>query len=89
MDALHECGLTGPEDNRLLQGGSRASMEPSLPDALCPVEEYLGVILDGIYACETGKFREMYGKDYFIHTACPDDLADQAACLIKTLVKGC
>ncbi len=47
------------------------------------------VILDGIYACGTGKFRETYGKDYFINTACPDDLADQAACLIKTLVKGC
>lgn len=30
MDALHECGLTGPEDTRLLQGGSRASMEPGL-----------------------------------------------------------
>lgn len=42
MDALHECRLTGPEDNRLLQGGSRASMEPSLPDALCPVEKYPG-----------------------------------------------
>jgi len=37
---------------------------------------------------ETDKFRKMYGKDYFINITRPADLADQAADLIRTVVKG-
>lgn len=34
------------------------------------------------------KFREMYGKDSFIRITRPQDLADQAAGLIRTIVRG-
>lgn len=33
-------------------------------------------------------FIRMYGKDYFASITRPDDLADQMAALIKTVVKG-
>ena len=37
---------------------------------------------------DADKFREMYGKDYFIGVNRPEDLAGQTASLIKTVVKN-
>ncbi len=41
-----------------------------------------------VAAGETAEFREMYGKGYFINITHPQDLADQAAGIIKTVVKN-
>ena len=42
----------------------------------------------GIGTYETAKFQEMYGKDYFINVIRPDDLAGQAADLVKRVVRN-
>ena len=51
---------------------------------------YAGLDVFGIAvaAGETDEFRRMYGKDYFINIVHPQDLAVQAAGLIKTVVKN-
>ena len=46
--------------------------------------EVVGIAVD---AGNTGTFTQMYGADHFISILRPNDLADRAADLIKTVVK--
>lgn len=57
----------------------------AIQDARASGAEVFGI---AIAADDTKKFQAMYGKDYFINLIQPNDLADQAAGLIKTVVKS-
>lgn len=57
----------------------------AIQDARALGTEVFGV---AIAAGNAATFTQMYGRDYFINITKPDDMADQAADLIKTVVKG-
>lgn len=57
----------------------------AIQDARASGAEVFGIAVN---ADDMAAFQVMYGKDYFINIIQPNDLADQAADLIKTVVKG-
>lgn len=57
----------------------------AIQDARALGTEVFGV---AVAAGNAAIFTQMYGRDYFINITKPDDLAGQAADLIKTVVKG-
>lgn len=57
----------------------------TIQDARALGTEVFGV---AIAAGNAATFTQMYGRDYFINITKPDDMADQATDLIKTVVKG-
>lgn len=57
----------------------------AIQDARTSGAEVFGI---AVGAGSTGTFTRMYGEDHFISILQPNDLADQAADLIRTVVKG-